>query len=394
MKKRLLAALLLAALLIPACVSAPSGTPEPSAPSGTPAPDSPTPDDPTPTPTPSPMTPEKLLELEDNAFLASFDYPKYAAGAAGEAYFSGRWFEKEIEGELHHVTVTDGAQIFFMTEGCTTVDLIFTVITRLETPYYAVSIDGAAPKRHEITSGTVTLPDAGRHTVRVVADSMKENEAKWSQEAGIALKAIEPGEGGRMRAIVPQNKVIFFYGDSITEGISVFGANAPRSNSSSTAYPWFTCEKLGAIPYYIGYSGSGVTVVGSFSPFPDAVDHLSRSRKADLEVIPDAIVINHGTNDGAGQSADFRNNLKRALDKIVKYYPGVPVIYMIPFCGNRAEDIATVCADYADITVVPTASWGISYTDGLHPNRTGAKRAGDKLAAKLKSILGSSFFDV
>ena len=358
-----------------------------------PEPTTETPEPPMPS-TPSPMTPEKQRDLDDRAFLATVDFPKYEAGEEGQVCYSGRWFEKEIDGVTHHVTSTDGAQIFFMTQDCTEVQIEFTVITKYETPYFAFSVDGGEMKRQMITDPTLPLPDAGRHVVRVMADSMNQNEAKWKEEIGIALRAVVPVGGGRIRAIVPQNKMIFFYGDSITEGIAVFGSNNPRGNSASLAYPWFTCKKLGAIPYYIGYSASGVSCTGSFNTFYGAVDKLSSDRQADLTVIPDLIVVNHGTNDGDGSGQSFRNDLKKALDKLVRYYPGVPIVYMIPFCGNRASDIRTVCENYENVTVVPTDGWTLAFADGLHPNRAGAKRAGDQLAAAIKEIVGKDFFNV
>ena len=44
-------------------------------------------------------------------------------------YFLGRWFEKEIDGIPHMLATTDGAQIYFLVEGCTSFDLHFTDIT-------------------------------------------------------------------------------------------------------------------------------------------------------------------------------------------------------------------------------------------------------------------------
>ena len=113
-----------------------------------------------------------------------------------------------------------------------------------------------------------------------------------------------------------------------------------------------------------------------------------------MTVTPDLIVVNHGTNDGDAETSGFRGSLKTALGKIEKAYPGVPIVYMLPFCGNRASDIRTVCAEFDNITVVETDKWNISYSDGLHPNRNGAKRAGELLSREINALLGADFFKV
>jgi MYXO-CTERM domain-containing protein len=78
-----------------------------------------------------------------------------------EPYFLGRWFEKEVDGISHMATTTDGAQVYFMTEGCTSFTLHFTDITHIRVPYYAYTVDGSEPVRRRITAPTVSLPDSG-----------------------------------------------------------------------------------------------------------------------------------------------------------------------------------------------------------------------------------------
>ena len=347
-------------------------------------------------PTASPLSPEEQRDADDRAFLETIAFPKYEAGNEGEVFYLGRWFEKDVNGEAHHVTVTDGSQLFLMTRGCTSVTFDFTVITVKETPYFAVSIDGKEPKRQLITDKTVTLPNDGRHVLRVVADGMTESEAKWNDEIGFALKAVLPGEGGSIRAVIPKNKVVFFYGDSITEGVKTLGDNTSNGNSASSAYPWYTCENLGAIPYYIGYGASGVNVSGSFSTFINAIGKLSRTRDVDFSVKPDLIVVNHGTNDGNWERQDknFSKNLKRALQELQKQYPGVTILVMIPFCQAHIADITEVCDALKNVHVLETKSVSMTTNDGLHPTKVASVSGGKKIAALIKEIVGEDFFTV
>lgn len=50
--------------------------------------------------------------------------------------FSGRWFEKEINGVRAMVTLNEGASFWFKTEGISELEILFMEITALETPYY------------------------------------------------------------------------------------------------------------------------------------------------------------------------------------------------------------------------------------------------------------------
>jgi lysophospholipase L1-like esterase len=125
----------------------------------------------------------------------------------------------------------------------------------------------------------------------------------------------------------------------------------------------------------------------------------------DTSFKPDVIVVNHGTNDNvSANDTTFIKALKDALECLMEKYPDTPIFYMMPFSqrsvGAIQKTLDTYFAD-ADITVVETASWGITttlgpafLTDTLHPNAVGAKVAGVKLAAAIEAKLGEDFFKV
>ena len=305
----------------------------------------------------------------------------------------GRWFDKDIDGTPHKVTLTDGAHLYFMVENATSFDVVFTVITTGEEPYFAYSIDGGEPVRQHITEPTVTLPDTGRHTVRIIADGMTEGEGKWDQEKGFALRSVTPSEGGSLVGIRPTEKVIFFYGDSITEGIRALNMNATSDgNSATNAYSWQCAEALGATPYLIGYGATGILMTGSFHTMQNAIDYLSDGRPVDKSVTPDVIVVNHGTNDGGQDRKTFEEALTATLGHLRETYPNTPIVYLIPFNQAHARVIASAVESMDNAYVVETKGWRITYTDGLHPEAAGAKYAGEKLAAELKAIFGEDYF--
>ena len=305
----------------------------------------------------------------------------------------GRWFDKDIDGTPHKVTLTDGAHLYFMVENATSFDVVFTVITTGEEPYFAYSIDGGEPVRQHITEPTVTLPDTGRHTVRIIADGMTEGEGKWDKEKGFAVRSVTPSEGGSIMGIKPTEKIIFFYGDSITEGIRALNMNATSDgNSATNAYSWQCAEALGVTPYLIGYGATGILMTGSFHTMQNAIDYLSDGRPADKSITPDVIVVNHGTNDGGQNRKTFEEALTATLGHLRKTYPDTPIVYLIPFNQAHARVIASAVESMDNAYVVETKGWEITYTDGLHPDAAGAKYAGERLAAELKAIFGEDYF--
>ena len=328
------------------------------------------------------------------AFLDRIAYPNYQLLDQTTPYFVGRWFEKEIDGVSHMVTVTDGSSCYFMVEDATELNVAFTVITTGATPYFAYSIDGGEPIRQLIDNPTVKLPDGDLHAVCIWADGMTATEGKWERECGFALREISVNIGV-MYGIKPKNKVIAYYGDDITQGLKALSNVATsEGNSATAAYPYFCSKVLGAITYSAGYASSGITKAGTFNTFIKSVDNLSAKRLIDDEFCPDVIVINYGTNDSQTEGIAFQIALKQALDRIIEKYPGVPIFYMIPFNQTKAEEITDVCGLYENVTVVETGSWTIFFTDGVHPTLIGARSAGESLASAIRATLGNEFFEL
>ena len=327
------------------------------------------------------------------AYLAEVTYRNFELTGENEPFYIGRWFDKNINGTVHKVTLTDGAYFCFLIEGADSFDVNFTVITTGEEPYFAYSIDGEEPVRQHITDSKVALPDSGRHTVRIIADGMTEGEGKWEQEKGFALRSVVPTEGGKLFGIRPTEKVVFFYGDSITEGIRALNMSASSNGNSAThAYSWQCAETLGVTPYLVGYGATGIISKGSFHTMKNAVDYLSEGRPVSDEVKPDVIVVNHGTNDGRYSAEEFGAALADTLTHLRAKYPETPIVYLIPFVGTHAETIALTVKDIENAFVIDTDGWDISCTDSLHPNAEGAEKAGKLLALALTDLFGEDYF--
>ena len=328
-------------------------------------------------------------------YLSSVTYRKFVLTGDGSPYYIGRWFDKEINGIMHKVTLTDGAYLCFLIEGASSFDVNFTVITTGEEPYFAYSIDGGAPIRQHITDSTVSLPDTGKHTVRIIADGMTEGEGKWDKEKGFALRSIIAADGGNILGIRPTEKTVFFYGDSITEGVRALNISASsKGNSATNTYAWQCAETLGVTPYLIGYGATGILSKGSFHTMKNAIDYLSEGRPVDDTVIPDIIVINHGTNDGKYTAEEFKSALADTLARLREKYPDAPIVYLIPFCGAHADTITEVTKSMENAYIVDTDGWDIPCTDSLHPSVEGAEKVGSLLASALIELFGEDYFTI
>ena len=318
---------------------------------------------------------------KDEEFLSTIAYPAYTI-TDGTYATLGRWFKKTVNGTECDVTVTSGSQLSFLTSGATKATIGFESMCD-DTPYFAVSIDGGDYIRYPATENEIMLPDAGRHAVTVVMDGISENIGKWESENGYAVKEITVDKG-RIRAIEPTNDVIFYYGDSITEGVmsANSGISCGKNNSAVHTYAFESAKLLGATPYFIGYGATGVTSNGSFAKFSDAIDHLSKLRGDNGEIKPCEIVINHGYNDGA---ATFEDDLRAALEKLTARFADTPIYYVIPFAQKNADAIRTVCGEFDAVSVIETESLSVEYgTDGIHPTANGAKTAGEYVAKAIE----------
>lgn len=309
---------------------------------------------------------------------------------ASKPYYLGRWFEKEIDGVLHTCTVTCGAQVYFLVEGAEAFRVIFTDEIHAHLPYYACSIDGEEPVRRSVAESLVSLPDRGRHTVCITTDGMHQGMGKWYEEDGFALKCITP-VGGRLYGIKPVAPLVFFYGDSLTEGIYNLGYKLYGEGDSAThAFPRYCAEALGVTPYYIGYGATGLIQTGWFHTMAKAIDHMTWQYTVEgspaANQRPDLIVVCHGTNDMDYPMTQFLSALRSTLSLLYKRYPDIPVVFIIPPQQVFATVIRHVMAEYPAGYVVESEGWPLTYSDGIHPDVAGARIFGARVAEAINGL--------
>ena len=303
---------------------------------------------------------------------------------------TGRWFKKSMAGGKYDFTVTDGSAFYFKVTGTKDVNIKFVTNTSAGKPFFAYSVDGKSMKRQLISKSKISVGGANKtHYVRVVIDAMSEKENRWVGEAGTGIKSITPvTSGGIISAIQPKNSVIAFYGDSITQGVRALNiALTPSGTSATNSYAWYCASKLKYVPYYAGYGGSGIVQMGSFNNLSNTIEKFTIGRKAE-NFDADVIVIEHGTNDVYTGDSTFYSKYKKAVETLHKKHSKAQIVLMIPFTQIHASAIRKVASAHKKYcTVVETKSWKISYTDGLHPNKSGAQTAGNNLAKQVKKIV-------
>jgi lysophospholipase L1-like esterase len=333
--------------------------------------------------------------------LSNMTEMSYAIQAKGLSYkevgdqigFTGRWFTKDIDGVKHYVTVNDGSEFYFKVSGAKSVFVNFTVITSYKTPYFSYSIDGGQPIRQLITNSEISFDDTNEHIVRIIIAGMAEKEDKWNGEIGVALRSVEV-EQGVIEGVVPINKVIAFYGDSITEGIRALQRSSDSDgNSATNSYAWYACRELNAVPYIVGFGGTGIKSVGSFNTCINTIDWYSATRESD-DYYADIIVLNHGTNDAKVESDEFIGGYNNILNRLHEKHPNAKIVCMIPFNQTHADDIRKCVSDKNDwCYLIETSEWNLTYTDGIHPDINGAESAGVNLSKELINLYGENYFE-
>ena len=312
-----------------------------------------------------------------------------------DAYFLGRWFEKEVDNIKYAFTINMGAEIYAKFTG-TSIGATF-----LHTAGYylqvAVSIDGGAFTRFSDvnTISFATGLEDKEHTIRLVVDSIYQAKL-WTQHEGIAFKGFTVEAGKTVSPIEPMNKRSLWLGDSITAGYNNLATTSlPSSHSAYQSYPYVVANKLNLTNIRVAFGVSGVTRAGA-GGVPSAPNYIDYQADGILttEQAPDFIVINHGTNDSAATSEVFSDAYRSVINRYRIKYPGIPIICMRPFNGARETEIPLIVGEYDNAFYVDTTGWNITYTDGLHPDVPGHVVAGDNLTLELKNIFGNQYFVV
>ena len=349
------------------------------------------------------MTTLTPLCKEKSTLLYTFDY----AELEGEEYgFVGRWFDYEhSDGNTYKATITPGAEMYFKVSGTAKVDFKLNCNDNLhDVPYIAVSVDGCAPTRistHRTNAKTIVsgLDPDKEHVIRIVVDSFSSAQGtRWTEGNGLIFDKVIVDEGGTITGIMPNNPIIAYYGDSITEGLAALSTEGQgmytTSSSAINAYPFTASHLLGAVSHTNGYGSTGITIEKGLGNVPNCITVIDNMIKDTPIVMPelDAIVLNHGHNDlnASVSEEDFAVGYKEVLVRLREKHPGVPIFAVVPYAQRYVDVIKNVVEELDDdlIYYVPTADWEYTTTDGVHPDAAGGEKLGTRLAEVIGKVLG------
>ena len=330
---------------------------------------------------------------------------------SNESYgYIGRWYNRTVENKMCKATITAGSELYFKVQN--TENIALSLKSQADQPpTLAVSIDGNPPIR--VFTGKVGntviaqgLNKKTPHTVRVIVDAFYEYQRnKWISGNGFVFEKAIVDRAGEIVGIIPENKIILYFGDSITEGIHALqrGSN-PYGNSYIGTYAFTNSSLLKMVSYASGYGGTGVTKGGS-GGVPKCIDVVDRLYGGDkslpyyptIEEIA-AIIINHGANDkGAGvSSSDYMNEYYAVVRRIAELFPNIPIIALANVYGAMRDEVKKVATElnteginirYINIGGGTGADMNYESLDWCHPTSAAGRFLGERLASELMNII-------
>ncbi|WP_143462305.1 GDSL-type esterase/lipase family protein [Levilactobacillus enshiensis] len=301
-------------------------------------------------------------------------------------YFQGRWVEKTIRGQRVMYSTNLGAEFWFRVDHASFVTLRLLNLANDVSAWIAVQIDGLPYQRLAVE----TLPwrltlDGHRHVIRVVMSGNTDADQLWATDAGFAVQTVT--SDGELQAVRPGHHSVTFIGDSITAGCWVIpGRHAAVDYRAEGNYAAIASDLLGLRDVRVAYSAAGVTWpgTGGVPPLPQVLTAIDDRTPWQPEPT-DLVVVNVGTNDRRSTAAEFAPQFAKFLRQIQRLYPVSAVAVMIPF-NQRFAAVISAVTQQVGATLINTADWQPTTTDGVHVDAAGSRLAGQKLAAKLRKL--------
>lgn len=270
---------------------------------------------------------------------------------------------------------------------------------------FLVSVDG---KTQELwtQAGSHSYPLAanltkGTHTVRVT----RVNEST----AGVTSFTSDPQVDGNLLSVQAPQKRLLVIGDSITAGYGVEGKDQhchytlDTSNQQLT-YAALAANALGADLHAIAWSGIGAwRAYGEKTPtqptiltrYPRALADDANSIWNTAQYIPDAILINIGTNDywEGSVTDDYRLALTKLIAKVQSDYADKPIYLIVsPMLTNKVHEaqkqvLTSLARDKIKVLDLGESTGAEGFGCDYHPNSTTHARLGKVLEKNLKTEL-------
>lgn len=199
--------------------------------------------------------------------------------------------------------------------------------------------------------------------------------------------------GGSILPMNSKNKTCFAIGDSITAGKNILGL---YQSAAEMGYISIMGDNLNTRISRNAHAGTGLINPAGSTYCLNYANNVKNDLVDNYDHRPDFITINHGQNDYnyTGVTSDvFKQKYNELINRLKHKFPGVSIFCIVPFSQYFAAEIADVVSQNPTLCIlVQTAGWGITYTDGVHPNVAGSITAGNKLADFLLNYFGRHYF--
>jgi hypothetical protein len=250
-----------------------------------------------------------------------------------------------------------------------------------------------------ITAGNSDVP---YHRLEVVVKSMTELQNRWN--AGTSTRVVFTGltlaSGANVAAPLSAPLNLLIYGDSITEGVRALGEFATYDtdrNDAMMGWAYHLGSLLGAEVGVVGFGAQGLAGAGSGNVpvLGTSWNLLYAGTSRSFTPLPDLIVINIGTNDGATNTVAAMTAL---LNNLITTCPGKPIAVLRPFNGSQAANLQAAIAAcstpgqciYINTTGMFSATYGTDSIN-LHPaGPNNVTRIAPQLATSLRPLVAGS----
>lgn len=309
-------------------------------------------------------------------------------------------------------TINAGAEVAVMFSGTTCV-LNFDV-SAMVTPQSQIwwQVDDGPLTAATLSASTVTVSipatDSGQsdvpyHTLMVFVKSTTETANRWNvgvNSTQVRFTGLTLAAGAAVAAVRVAPYNILVYGDSITEGVRTLGEGQTNDTDRNDAWLGWASELgylLGAEVGVVGFGATGVSVAGSGSVpiLPSSYNLLYSGVSRTFSPVPDLVVLNIGTNDGATNIVAAMTTL---LNNLLTACSTSKIAVLRPFNGNQAANLQSAIAacnspwrvTYVDTTGFFNTAYG---GDSLNVHPSGPNNIGQiapQVAALLKPIIANT----
>ena len=312
--------------------------------------------------------------------------------------------------------------------------LVAASVPAADYPYVRYEVDNSVWRDAQESPITQQIPiasglSAGTHLIQFYGRGMPTEADRWTTNVvGLKVTGLQIDSTDALQTypvILP--KLLYSYGDSITEGANIFGLATSIGGAAATdateSYVPLLAKALGAEYAQFGYSGQGWTLLNGtstnvpplFTPGNDTQSSWNKHYAGTSRLVgglfspqPDYITIMLGTNDVGGGATTSAVSASAAgtLAAFRGSAPNAKIFGILPFGSFDLAAVTTGFNNYQTSTPDPNtylinlgldaytqaalSGYGVSYLaplDGIHPGGYGQARMAALIAQAIQAKL-------